>query len=844
MARTPDVTATATTDVPAPRHATAWASLVYLVATFSLAYPALAGLFLINRNSDQYKAGYMFRDFAARSLQSGRGFPLWNPYLQGGLPYIGAMHGDTFYPTFLLRMILPTDLAMTWEFPIHLFLCGLFTYLFLRAWRFGFYSALIGGLAYMLSGPIAGTASPGHDGKLFVSAMLPIMLLVLTRGIRDGRRWAWGAAALVTGLAVLSPHPQALQYFLLVSGAFAVYVTFVPHPGFEPLARQAPAGKGTSFLATHGTSLVRLGLAGVSVIVGMLMGAVQFLPLLTEYMPWSPRAAGHTYTEAASYSYPIEETINWYWPQFSGILDSYWGRNGIHFHSDYLGALVLVLAGAAFGKTEQKGLRRFWVGIGIFSLLWAYGGNTPFFQIILAIIPGTKYFRAPSVIIFVTAFAVAVLAAMGVERIVTRRIGAKYAIGWAIAGGAIALLATAGGYTALVNAVGNAIASAYPPQAHDSIVAQIAERGTPNTAAAIFGAWRSFLFVLFGAGAVWAYATQRIDAKRTVITLAVLLSADLWSIERLYWIFSPRASVTFASDPAIDAIKKAAAAPGGLGRVIALQAGESLSSRDAAFYDGLAAHDLRIVEGYHGNQMDMYTRLLSLDSGRVNLTPEFWRHENVKYIYTGVDGATMARFDSSLKLNGHISQIAGPVHDAAGSMVYAYQLPMDNPTAWVATAMVKAPENQAAATVLDSRFDPTRVAIVDSGATNVQAAAIQSLPAAAPQRALVTSAPPGEYDISLDQPSTAGEALVVSDNYFPTWKATANGTPAVVARTNFNLIGVVLPPGTRTVQLRFTDPAYEKGKLITLAAIIIALVGLGIGLVLGRSRNEPTGLAA
>ena len=41
---------------------------------------------------------------------------------------------------------------MTWEFPIHVFLCGLFTYLFLRAWNFGFYGALIGGLAYMLGG--------------------------------------------------------------------------------------------------------------------------------------------------------------------------------------------------------------------------------------------------------------------------------------------------------------------------------------------------------------------------------------------------------------------------------------------------------------------------------------------------------------------------------------------------------------------------------------------------------------------------------------------------------------------------------------------------------------------
>src|SRR3954463_2979009 len=145
MARTPEVIAAPQPDLTAPRFATAWASLVYAIATMLLAYPALAGRTLLNPLSDQYKAGYAFRDFAAQSLKSGHGIPQWNPYLQGGMPYIGAMHGDVFYPTALLRWMLPTDVAMTWEFPIHVFLCGLFTYLFLRAWLFGFWESVIGG---------------------------------------------------------------------------------------------------------------------------------------------------------------------------------------------------------------------------------------------------------------------------------------------------------------------------------------------------------------------------------------------------------------------------------------------------------------------------------------------------------------------------------------------------------------------------------------------------------------------------------------------------------------------------------------------------------------------------
>jgi hypothetical protein len=270
MARHADVTAPPRNadaiELAEPRHATAWASLVYAVFTMALGYAALAGKFLVNARSDQYIAGFAFRDFAAQSLKAGHGIPQWNPFLQGGLPYIAAMHGDIFYPTALLRWILPTDVAMTWEFIIHLFLCGLFTYLFLRAWGLGFWSALLGGGAYMLGGSIAGYASPGHDGKLFVSTMLPALLLALTRGIRDARAWAWGAIAVVIGLALLSPHPQLSQYMLLAGGAFAIYAAFAEIPGRGQLPRNV--------------ALMRIGFALGAVVLGILVSAIQYLPVI------------------------------------------------------------------------------------------------------------------------------------------------------------------------------------------------------------------------------------------------------------------------------------------------------------------------------------------------------------------------------------------------------------------------------------------------------------------------------------------------------------------------------------------------------------------------------------
>jgi uncharacterized membrane protein YfhO len=57
-----------------------------------------------------------------------------------------------------------------------------------------------------------------------------------------------------------------------------------------------------------------------------------------------------------------------------------------------------------------------------------------------------------------------------------------------------------------------------------------------------------------------------------------------------------------------------------------------------------------------------------------------------------------------------------------------------------------------------------------------------------------------------------------------------------VARANFNLIGVALPEGARTIQLRFTDAAYQKGKVLTLAALAVALLVLVLGIVIDRRR--------
>ena len=797
--------------VHAPRLAGVWAVALYAITSLLLAYPALAGRFLVNENSDQYIAGYAFRDFAAQSLRAGHGFPLWNPYLFGGLPFVAAMHGDIFYPTFLLRLILPTDMAMTWGFIVHVFLAGCFMYLFLRrALGLSFFAALLGGLAYQMGGNVAGLVSPGHDGKLFIAALLPLVLFFLHRGVRDGRAWSWGALALTLILATLAPHPQLLQYLLLVAGAYALFLTFSPTDSGERLPR--------------GLAFQRLALAAAAVVVGLLGGAIQFWPVL-EYTPWSPRAGGKGWDHAVSYSMPPEELLDTYLPQFSGILEHYTGRNVIHLHSEYIGAAVLVLAGLAFGVARPyRRVMWFWTGVLVVATLWALGGYTPFFHIVYALVPGTKFFRAPSTMLYIVSFCTAVLAALGTERALRDGVRTRYLVAWLVAAVVFCLLAISGALTSLATTFADPGAVSFVPE---------------NEPAQVIGALRSLLAVAAVAGLLLALTRRRLRPRTVACALLAVVALDLWSVERHYWRFSPRASALYASDPVLDYLVHAPE----VGRVLPL-ALQPLTAQHRDPYlgggdgraTGLMVHGIRSVVGYHGNELgryDMLTRWDSTDYGTRILNPNVWQLLNVRYVYT----------NAQLSPSRGMRLLAGPAVNVAGDTTYLYRAPADNPPAWVTSLAVKAPDESALPTLLDPRFDVSRIALLDTATVVPTQPVPKEAPAPTRIGVRATRWEPGRISLVLDRPAPANATLVVSENFYPGWRATVNGKSAPVGRTDFVLIGVGLPSGARAVELSFSSARYEQGKIITLVALALAVIALVVGSGVARRGDGSLRLA-
>jgi hypothetical protein len=184
-------------------------------------------------------------------------------------------------------------------------------------------------------------------------------------------------------------------------------------------------------------------------------------------------------------------------------------------------------------------------------------------------------------------------------------------------------------------------------------------------------------------------------------------------------------------------------------------------------------------------------------------------------------------------------KIVGPVKNAVGTDVYLYRLPGDNPLAWVATTMVEGTDEQALATVFDPRFDPLRAAIIDT-ASPLNPPPPTTVPEPSAVQANVTSYAPGAINVELSTPvATSGSVLVVSENFYPGWRAEIGGQTVDAVRANYNLIGVPLPQGARTIALVFRDAAYALGKTVTLFALAVTVIAIVLGVLRDR-RPAPS----
>jgi hypothetical protein len=771
-----------------PRYPGLLALAIFVAAALTLCWPMLSGQFIGGPASDQYVAGYGFRHFAAEYWKTHHAVPLWNPYLFGGLPFVGGMHGDVFYPTAWLRWVLPTGTAMNLGFAIHIVLAGVALYAFLRALKVEWAAAVTGGVAYELTGMVASMVSPGHDGKLFVAALAPLLLLALLRAVRHRSLAGYGATALVIGLS-LHGHPQMSYYLLIAAGIWAAYLVFWDEAGPRGSERYRAIG---------------LGIAAV--LLGMAIYAVQAMPFAA-YIPYSPRAASGPSTGweyATGFALPPAEIASTFYPELNGMLETYAGGNGLKHHTEYLGFTVLLLALLGLGGPERRRERLALGVIGVLFLLVALGGHTPFYRLWYEVMPRMKQVRAAGMAFYLTALPLCVYAGLGAERLLRGAIPVRRVLIGAGVFAAIGLLGAIGGLGGVAIAL-----------ADERMAGQAVDNGLLIQQGGI----RLLLVALAGGAVFAAVASRRLQGGLAAAALAAVVVADLWSVERRFFHFGGTAPELFADDQLTTEMKKTPLP-------FRVWDPKGLYDRELGVYPGswLMSAGVPQLLGYHGNELNTFDELFG--------TKNVWSNQ-VNTALLQLFAVRYVALTRETALPGfHLA--AGPATTTPGVTAVLYEADTVPPYARLLSGAVKVPEQQVTQVVLNPQFPALAVAVYGDS-TPLTLGELTRVPAPAQASARLAHWAPGEMRVAIEGRDERPLYLVVAENWYMDWQATVDGAAVPALRAQHTMLSVVVPPGAKEVAFRFVSPEYARGRLISLLAVGIALALM----VVPRLRRRP-----
>ncbi|HKA60395.1 MAG TPA: YfhO family protein [Gemmatimonadales bacterium] len=746
-----------------------------------LCLPMLAGKWLAGPLSDQLSAGVPFRGWGAEWWRRLGHVPLWNPEIFGGMPYIGAIGtGDVLYPSaVVLRLLLPTSTAINIGFFIHYVLAGLFTYLLLRSLRVSWSGAVVAGVAYQLSGIMASYVQPGHDGKLVVSALTPLVLLGLVLGMRDRRSAGYAIVGVGIGLSIFTQHVQITYYMLLTAGLFALYLAF---------GERMPTGD----------RVRRLALALGAVLLGFGIAAIQLLPAFA-HMPLSARAVSVQggFEGATSYAIPWEHVGEFFLKNFVGQTGAgtYWGTNPIKLHSEYLGLPVIALAVFGAGAAVDRRLRWWLAGIGALFFLICLGSATPFYRLWWAVMPYVKQMRAPGMAFFVVALVVACFAGFGTERLERQmdNRGSVHVRAWMVVAAALALLAVAGVFGSMARSL------------------TIGRASSVSTRDILIGALTSALALGVVAAIAWAALRKRLRAPLWPVLLALLIGADLWLNARPFWTYSDLDKTLYQSDPIVDRIR---AGPQPT-RVLDLA---SVMRQPAYPGNVLMALDVPQLLGEHGLELRYFGDVLGGHNVWRNLgNLHLWEMFAIHWVI-----APAVAPGQGLDSIPGFTRVLQRVPTSSGSPADLYERKTPSPYAVVAPAAFSLDSASIIAALTDPRMAFDRVVLLDTR-EGVATPPLAQLPVPSAGRAVVEQWEPGRMAIGLNPAPPNSGYLVVSENWSPDWRAKVDGNSVKVLRGNWTLITVPVPAGAKRVELAFSSPSYRRGEFLTLLSLIVVL---------------------
>ena len=744
--------------------------------------------------------------------------PLWNPYLFAGAPFVGDIQSGIFYPLNLLTFFLSAPLTfrdLEHLSVLHFFIAGAGMYSFLR-WgnrkletpasdiqppttnhQLSRAAALAGAIAFEFSDLFI--THFGNLNLIAAVAWLPWVLLFYHRAVTDRRAGLAAMAGILLAVAFFAGHLQSFLFIVLALVLFALFHLIADRrPQTADGSCHAERSEASCYSLSTQDSLSHTPLLRMTTSAGGRWSAVVALvivaviafglsaPALLPSIEFTQHTARATfsYEQAAQYSLPPAQLIGLFVPGFFGRgPQNAWGPWS-RVEVGYLGVLPLLLAFLALILRRDAPTRFFGV-LALVGLALALGGYAILHGWLYQFVPGFGQLRAPARFIALMDFALAVLSAYGFDVLLHALPRASErtlkqivrAAPWvflliAIPAGALAysnLILGQGQDAVLFTRIANATnALAFFVLLFALSVALIIARGTRFLGRCVWAslALALFFFDLFSLG---AYVDASTDDPTRVFD-------------------HPDTVAFFRGD-------------GSVFRIDPRETG----------VDNVWTPDTAILYGIFDVNGDNPLVLADFD--------RYWQ----------ALGSRSSRAYDLLNAKYLIARQSAPVDRTKFRLAYeeaafnVYENIRVLPRAFVvADVRAVADHNAALDAIRANDFDPAQVVVLETADRRPPTTA--STPAVSRQPSAVKIVGYGPNEIFLDANAPGAGVLILSEVYYPGWRAWVNDSEVEVLRANYLFRAVELPAGVQHVRLLYDPPLFKIGAGL-FAVTVFALIG-------------------
>ena len=743
---------------------------------------------------------------------------LWTNSMFGGMPsYLIGLPTTTaitsIYTVSNLFNLRPVNF-------VFLYLIGF--YLTLLLFGVNPWLAIVGAFAFGFGSYNFIIITAGHASKaIAIGYMAPIIAGFYYALKKD--KWIGSAVfSLFLALQIYSAHPQITYYtfmIVLIMGIVELYSAFK--------TKQVPD------LMKKGLILIAFALLAVAANTGRLWTTL-------EYGKYSLRGKSDLTNDIANkttgldrdyathWSYGIGETMTLLIPNFNGgssavgfsedsetgkvlksnnvpnantivkQLPGYWGDQPGTSGPVYFGAIVCFLF--VLGLFLITGPIRIWIVVAtLLSIALAWGHNfMPLTNLFLDYFPGYNKFRTVTMILVIAGFTIPLYAMLTLQKIVNGEINTKTLLkplAWSVGLTAgIALI-----FALLPGISGSFISAAdsqFPEWLQKSLIAD-------RQSLLQSDAMRSAIFILLGAGLIWAMAAKKLKVNTTILILGVLILVDMWGVDKRYLNDGNFVPEQEAKNP-IKATKADLAILNDKGPDYRV-----LNMGVSTFNDVSTSYFHKSIGGYHGAKMRRYQELVDfhISNEMMQLSERLGKiksESGVDSLFLGLNALNMLNTKYVI-----YNPEAAPILNkrALGSvwLVGKYKI-VDNADQEIAAVKMIDPAKEV---VVDKKFQDQLSGVTLSNDSTSKIA----LTAYSPNK------------MTYHYQGNGNQLAVFSAIYYPKgWNAYIDGKITPHFQADYLLRSMVLPKGNYDITFKFEPKSFLVGQKISYWSSLLLLL--------------------